>query len=189
MSGGSYKRRPTVLKLYRYDPQSMDFTPMYVWRYVVLFICLLFLMSISRSTYQPSDQETELSIFGVHSGEMEFTPENLMLQIKRSGVRFPEIVFAQAVIETGHFKSTIFMEGNNLFGMKVARSRPTTSIGEYSNHALYDHWTSSVMDYALYQSAYLRKLKTKDQYYNYLSQNYAEDPNYVTKLKRYESNN
>lgn len=125
-------------------------------------------------------------MIGVHSSELKFTPDNLMIVIERSGIRFPDIVFAQAMLETGHFKSRIFVEANNLFGMKLARSRPTTAIGEYSGHAMYEDWVSSVMDYALYQSAYLRKLKTRDQYYEYLSQNYAEDPDYVTKLRRYE---
>lgn len=68
--------------------------------------------------------------------------------------------------------------------MKLARSRNTTAIGEFSGHALYEDWRQSVMDYSLYQSTYLRKIRTEDQYLEYLSQHYAEDPNYVNKLKQ-----
>lgn len=174
------------MKFYIYNDREMTFARVSIWRYVVLFVCLLTLMSISRSVDKPTDSEREPTLIGIHSSELKFTDENLMIMIERSGIRFPDIVFAQAMLETGHFKSRIFVEANNLFGMKLARSRPTTAIGEYSGHAMYEDWVSSVMDYALYQSAYLRKLNTREQYYEYLSQNYAEDPNYVTKLRRYE---
>jgi flagellum-specific peptidoglycan hydrolase FlgJ len=40
------------------------------------------------------------------------------------------------------------------------------------------------MDYALYASSYLKELNTEDKYFQYLSQNYAEDPNYVSKLRK-----
>lgn len=176
------------MKFYIYNERDMTFHKISAWRYVVLFICLLTLMSISRSTdMKDVDEEREVSLISSTPTELKFSRENLMIVIERSGIRFPDIVFAQAVLETGHFRSDIFREGNNLFGMKVARSRPTTAIGEYSGHAMYDDWVSSVIDYALYQSAYLRKLKTEDQYYEYLSQHYAEDPEYVNKLKRYET--
>jgi flagellum-specific peptidoglycan hydrolase FlgJ len=38
-------------------------------------------------------------------------------------------------------------------------------------------------DYGYYYSRYLSGLDTEDEYYEYLSQNYAEDPRYVETLK------
>ena len=35
----------------------------------------------------------------------------------------------------------------------------------------------------MYYNTYLRKIKTEDEYFEYLRQNYAEDPEYVTRLK------
>jgi hypothetical protein len=35
----------------------------------------------------------------------------------------------------------------------------------------------------LYASTYLSDLKTEEDYFDYLSQNYAEDKKYVSKLK------
>jgi len=94
----------------------------------------------------------------------------------------PDIVYAQAMLESNNGRSKIFRESNNLFGMKLAKNRPTTAIDEQFGHAYYSTWKASVIDYALYQSAYLRGL-SKESYFKYLSQNYAEDVEYVNKLK------
>jgi flagellum-specific peptidoglycan hydrolase FlgJ len=115
---------------------------------------------------------------------IEFSPENLMAYIKMCGIRFSDIVYAQAVLETGGFKSMIFLESFNLFGMKVASSRPTTALSKSRGHALYDSWMMSVNDYALYQSAFLRDIRTSEDYLSYLSKHYAEDPAYVSKLRK-----
>lgn len=67
--------------------------------------------------------------------------------------------------------------------MKVARTRPTTNKGEQYSHAIYNYWKESVQDYALFQAAFLRGIKTEQQYFEYLRYNYAEDSSYVDKLK------
>jgi flagellum-specific peptidoglycan hydrolase FlgJ len=62
--------------------------------------------------------------------------------------------------------------------MKQARARATTAKGTQLGHAYYDDWKESVVDYALYQAAYLNKLRTEKKYLNYLDKNYAEAKNY-----------
>jgi flagellum-specific peptidoglycan hydrolase FlgJ len=62
--------------------------------------------------------------------------------------------------------------------MKQARARATTANGTQLGHAFYDDWKESVTDYALYQAAYLNKLRTEKKYLNYLDKNYAEAKNY-----------
>jgi uncharacterized FlgJ-related protein len=114
----------------------------------------------------------------------EFTQEKLKEYVLQLNIKYPHIVLAQAELETGGFTSGIFKENNNLFGMREARQRCTTASGTDNNHAFYDTWKSSVVDYALYQSAFLRNIKTEDEYFEYLRQNYAEDPQYVAKIKR-----
>lgn len=107
-----------------------------------------------------------------------FSQEALVKELKRLNVRFPEIILAQSILETGHFSSRIFIENNNLFGMKQARARSTTAVGTQLGHAFYDHWKQSVMDYALFQNAYMNKLRKKKAYLKYLDKNYAEADNY-----------
>ena len=68
--------------------------------------------------------------------------------------------------------------------MKVAKKRPTTNKGEENGHAYYETWQESVVDYAFYQAQYLNDIKTESDYFVYLKQNYAEDTNYVDRLKR-----
>ena len=114
--------------------------------------------------------------------ESRFSEEKLLILLKELNIKNYQVVYAQAVLETGHFKSKSFKEGNNLFGMKVAKQRPTTATGEYLGHAKYNSWQESVYDYALYYSKYLSKFSTQDSYLNYLKEHYAEDPTYINKL-------
>lgn len=116
--------------------------------------------------------------------EQEFTPEKLKAYILELNIRFPHIVYAQALLESGEFNSHIFKENKNLFGFKVAKLRPTTNLGENRGHAYFDNWKDCVVDYAFYQAAYLNDLRSEAEYYQYLGQNYAEDPGYVGKLKK-----
>lgn len=120
--------------------------------------------------------ETELLV--LEADEDQFSQEALVEELKKLNVRFPHIVLAQAILETGYYESRIYQENNNLFGMKQARARATTAKGTQLSHAYYDHWKESVTDYALYQAAYLNKLRTEKKYLNYLDKNYAEASNY-----------
>ena len=107
-----------------------------------------------------------------------FSQDALVEELKRLNVRFPHIVLAQAILETGYYESRIYNENNNLFGMKQARARATTALGTQLGHAYYNDWKESVVDYALYQAAYLNKLRTEKKYLSYLNRNYAEAKNY-----------
>lgn len=120
--------------------------------------------------------ETELLV--LEADEDQFSQEALVEELKKLNVRFPHIVLAQAILETGYYESRIYQENHNLFGMKQARARATTAKGTQLGHAYYDHWKESVTDYALYQAAYLNKLRTEKKYLNYLDKNYAEASNY-----------
>jgi len=110
---------------------------------------------------------------------------NLLIdKIKKMNFPFPEIVLAQAQLETGNFTSLSFIKGHNLFGMKQARIRITTAQGSLYGHAYYKNWQSSLIDYALYYSSYMRQCKNKKEYFRYLKENYSEDKHYVRRLKR-----
>lgn len=113
----------------------------------------------------------------------EFSQEKLVQKIKELNFKFPHIILAQSIQETGNFKSGIFQENNNLFGMKEAKLRATLAQGTNRGHAHYNSWQESVYDYAMFYNSYLRKINTEGEYYEYLRQNYAEDPTYVQRLK------
>ena len=113
----------------------------------------------------------------------EFSETKLIEKITELNFKYPYIILAQAKLESGHFKSTIFLENNNMFGMKEAKLRANLAKGTNRGHAYYETWQESVIDYALYYSSYLRSIKTEGEYFEYLRQNYAEDPTYVERLK------
>ena len=128
------------------------------------------------------EQPAETELVVLEADEDQFSQEALVEELKSLNVRFPHIILAQAILETGYYDSRIYHENNNLFGMKEARARATTAKGTQLGHAYYDHWKESVTDYALYQAAYLNKLRTEKKYLNYLERNYAEAKNYDVML-------
>ena len=125
--------------------------------------------------------ETELVV--LDSPENTFSRDGLVEEIKKLNIRFPHIVLAQSILETGYWESRIYQENHNLFGMKQARARATTANGTQLGHAYYDDWKESVTDYALYQAAYLNKIRKENQYLRYLDKNYAEAKDYDKKLE------
>jgi uncharacterized FlgJ-related protein len=116
--------------------------------------------------------------------EMPFSTTNMLKVMKEIGIVYPDIVMAQAKIETGHFTSKVFKENHNLFGMKLPKQRSTTAIGEQHNHAEYTSWRQSVVDYKLWQDRVLTKVKSKRAYLKYLHKNYATNKKYVTLIKQ-----
>ena len=105
------------------------------------------------------------------------TIPNLYQEIIRNGIRHPKIVLAQAILETGWFRSPLCRNRHNLFGL----TNPKT--GKYYE---FNHWTESVR-------AYYTKVQYKYKGGNYLlwlhKIGYAEDPRYVHEvikvIKRY----
>jgi uncharacterized FlgJ-related protein len=101
-------------------------------------------------------------------------------------IKHPDVVFAQAVLESANFTSKLFKTQNNLFGMKLARKRKTTAIGKNKNgYAKYNSVDDSIYDYYLFQEYAMRKKEmTKKEYISYIGRNYAYDKSYVQKLNK-----
>lgn len=116
----------------------------------------------------------------------EFSAEALLAYMKKLKIKYPETVLAQAILETGNFTSDIFQENHNLFGMKVAGSRPTSAIGTNRNHAQYRNWKESVMDYALFQSFIIAKLPSnnKQEYRTYIQKFYSTTSDYLVRIDK-----
>ena len=175
--------------LYRYDEKSLVYKKVKFGEIIfktfitTVVVCTLYGLGykIDKTKIDSLTEEEKLIIIGDYN---EFSEEKLIQKIKELNFRYPYIVLAQAKLETGYFTSTNFIQANNMFGMKQAKARANTALRTERGHAYYDTWIESLYDYALYHNAYLNKLRTESQYYSYLSQNYAEDPFYVSKLKK-----
>ena len=102
-------------------------------------------------------------------------------------IQHPHIVLAQMKIESGNYGSSIARNNNNYFGMRQPSSRLTVSLGSRNGYARYRSWAYSILDYALWQRQYAWNL-TEEQYLAKLGRTYAEDPNYVSKVKKLSKN-
>lgn len=176
-------------QIYYYYKKDLDLKVIPYWKLSIYWSVVIFVVSIIAYSYgrinqirNLSDLEKEILIVDINSRN-EFDQDKLVVMLKDLNVRFPHIVVAQARLETGGYKSRIFKENNNLFGMKQATVRVNTASGTQHNHAYYDTWKESVYDYAFYQTRYLSGAKTESEYLYVLGQSYAEDPNYVKKLQ------
>lgn len=174
--------------IYIYDKKTRDFRKInfsnHFFKITFAVSILISIGAISQINNYRNGDLTEREIELIFAKQNEFSEEKLISKLKELNFKFPHIVLAQAKLETAHFKSKMFNENNNLFGMKQAVTRINTAGGTQHGHAYYDTWTESVYDYALYSSTYLHKLKSESDYFSYLSSSYAEDPNYILKLQK-----
>ena len=86
-------------------------------------------------------------------------------------IHHPEIVYAQAILETGAFRSSGCRNKNNLFGlMKKGKLRR------------FSHWNESII---CYKERIQSRYREGEDYYAFLKRiHYAEDPTYVDKLRQ-----
>ena len=130
---------------------------------------------ISRNSDRKASLKTELQkktddITKSENHLPELTIPNLYKEIIRNGILYPKIVLAQAILETGWFRSSVCRNKHNLFGLTNPRT------GKYHE---FNHWTESVR-------AYYTKVQYKYTGGNYLlwldEIGYAEDPNYLVEI-------
>jgi flagellum-specific peptidoglycan hydrolase FlgJ len=105
-----------------------------------------------------------------------FTPLNFVREVIKQGIKHPDIVVAQALLESKHFKSDLFLANNNPFGMKFARQRKTTAIKENRHQAYYKNWVDAVKDYKLFQEARNMTNLSREDYLKKLNLIYCPPP-------------
>ena len=150
---------------------------------VSLIACFItYVIGLNRGLSTPTEFEKELLV--LDADEHPFSQDELVVMLTDLNVKYPHIVLAQAILETGHYSSTIFKTNHNLFGMKEARSRVKTAKGTQLNHAYYDNWRESVYDYAFYQCRYMGRIDSEEEYFQALDASYAEAGDYITLLKQ-----
>lgn len=174
--------------LYSYNKTLLEFKKIGLRKLIIILSGFTFVIGsisygVGRYGAFGDLTEYEKNILLLNIKETPFDEKHLIEMMKDLNIKFPHIVLAQSYIETGKFNSKIFRENNNLFGMKQAKQRVNTAKGTQHNHAYYDSWEASVYDYAFYQCRYLGGIKTEEEYFRYLNASYAEDPNYVSKVK------
>jgi hypothetical protein len=80
------------------------------------------------------------------------------LDESKYSTEFIKMLTAVAMHETGVFSSNIYLENNNLFGMKLPTIRETRATGENRGHATFASLEDSVKDLELYLAEFDYKL-------------------------------
>ena len=103
--------------------------------------------------------------------------EGLMEALEYYEVKHPQIVYAQAVLETGHFKSNVCLNYNNLFGLYDSKNK---------DYYKFNHWAESIV---AYKEWIQKKYQPPNNYYVFLEEiNYASDKEYISILKSIVNN-
>ena len=106
----------------------------------------------------------------VETNAKELTIENLYAALKKHGIKYPKIVLAQAILETGHFRSRVCNEYNNLFGLRHSKGYFT-----------FNHWEESVV---AYRDKVQYKHRENENYYAFLKRiGYSTSKDYVRKVR------
>ena len=120
-----------------------------------------------KASLKAEQQKKADNITKTENNLPELTIPNLYKEIIRNGILYPKIVLAQAILETGWFRSSVCRNKHNLFGLTNPRT------GKYYE---FNHWTESV-------KAYYTKVQYKYKGGNYMlwldGIGYAENPNYI----------
>lgn len=132
--------------------------------------------------------KTRIAIYGKNGGVKtlsrenecrnlpELTIPNLLAEIKKNNIKYPKIVLAQAILETGWFRSSVCRNKHNLFGLTNPRTK---------DYYEFNHWTESV-------KAYYTKVQYRYKSGNYLlwlrDIGYAEDKGYIRAIIRVMKN-
>ena len=141
-------------------------------RKIILFILCIIISLAANATFKGLklwNTDYELPLFYFLPADNHTVMEAL-LYFK---VKNPEIVLAQAILETGHFKSNNCINKNNLFGL-------TKYYGKYHK---FSSWIESIQFYI--NVVEIRYKPPNETYYQFLKRiKYAHDKKYIYKLKQ-----
>lgn len=152
----------------------------FIWNIILVAIASCIAITFVNTAQENRNLKEELREYKVeHTPKPEFfykTPEEGLVEaLEYYEIQYPEIVYAQALIETGHFSSSVCKNYNNLFGLYNSK------IKDYYS---FEHWSDSVK---AYRDFVQYKYKGNTDYYTFLvNLPYATDPNYIRKIKQLE---
>lgn len=181
-----------MIRLFKYNKDTLSYEKITTKQYikttasllgvcVVLFFVGKFTGTNSYITNKIFHKTEVTDTLLVH--DEPFSEEALIETIKNTNLKFPYIVLAQAKMESGNYTSQLFHSNHNLLGMRKARRRITTAEKEKNCYAWYRDFKDCIHDYGMWQATIMCDVTTEEQYFQKLGERYAEDVDYVSKLK------
>lgn len=178
--------------IFKYNPETLSFEKIKKKTYFKVIVYSLSIFTVlffigwftgtNKYIVNHLTHKTEVTDTLVVQGD-PFSEEALVKLIRESNIKYPHIVLAQAKLESANFKSKIFRQNNNMFGMRRPRQRPTTAVGENDGFAVFNNWKDCVYDYALYQAYAMATVDDEVGYFNRLEEKYCTDTGYVASVK------
>lgn len=144
---------------------------------IIFFVPILLAIgaTFSRCT-EPKEktnkEKMEFMADTIQLTSLDLNEENFYLACGRLGITHPNIVYAQAVLESGHFTSSLYKRTNNMLGLYNSRKKC---------YYKFKHWSECLVAYRdMVQYKYVG-----GDYYTFLNDlPYAEDRHYVRKVRR-----
>lgn len=147
---------------------------------IILMISIVFGFATGYSLHRLihfNQKQEEMVLLPEHPFYLldEVNEEVLYNTLKHYDFPNPAIITAQAVLESGNFKSKLCKDNNNLFGLYNSRTM---------SYFKFDSWISCVF---AYKQFILSKYNPEEDYYKFLDRiGYAEDSLYESKVKELE---
>lgn len=147
---------------------------------IILMISIVFGFATGYSLHHRihfNQKQEEMVLLPEHPFYLldEVNEEVLYNTLKHYDFPNPAIITAQAVLESGNFKSKLCKDNNNLFGLYNSRTM---------SYFKFDSWISCVL---AYKQFILSKYNPEEDYYKFLDRiGYAEDSLYESKVKELE---
>lgn len=108
--------------------------------------------------------------------ELDLTKENFFTVCRILEIKHPDVVYAQARLESGNFTSAHYRNRNNFLGIYDSKRKRYMSFG---------HWTDCLVAYRdKVQYRYKRNLDREDYLHWLVETGYAQDPNYISKVRK-----
>lgn len=165
-----------------------DLTPIGIFLDFVLGLSFAFIITIfvsvcasgleNNKNKGKTKEEQEIIVLTQESAlhEIVTSPEKDLIHILNIlDIKYPDIVYAQAILETGHFTSKVCKEYNNLFGLYDSKN---------NCYYKFNHWIDSCIAYKnMIQNQY-----EGGDYYTFLKNlPYATDTLYINKIKNIQN--
>ena len=139
----------------------------------ISIVVITFLYKWEGKAHTPTKDEQQAPVDTVPAFFSQGPEEGLYDALLYYDIQHPDIVYAQALLETGYFKSKGCTRDNNLFGLYDSKTR---------RYCIFNYWTESV---EAYKNWIQYRYKPPNDYYEFLRRiHYASDPRYITKLKQ-----
>ena len=147
------------------------------WSTITILLCQIKGILLQQANKPPIIEVADTIINEQPKFFSQSPKEGLEEALSYYNLEHKDVVYAQAVLETGHFTSKVCLEYNNLFGLYDSKNK---------DYYKFNHWSESVV---AYKEWIQKKYQPPNNYYTFLREiNYAEEKNYTRILKEIVKN-